>query len=398
MKFLLPYWVLIAARKSLFGLPCLFIVLTERGLTQFDVGVCLAALSLAILGCEVPSGIASDTLGRRKTLMVAGGLRTVGWILLSFAHSPESAATGFAFLGASFAFDSGTDSAWLYDTLKEKNKLEVYSECEAKSHSVGLLSLGCASLIGGWLLLVSMDLALLCTIIPMVVSSAAAFLLDEPSVRSKSEDTHFWQHVKTGLGVVWREKFLLQVVLFCSFGIGILEVYGRFIQQFLTQDLGLSPEALGYVYALWLALSALSAKLVPSLLKLTRVVVVVRWAIVLLGLSLVWLGGSRAATAIALTALPQVCFGILPILVRTEINKSIESEARATILSTFGFLCSGCMLIVAPLTGLLADTVGKSVALVCLGVALLSVASMGHLFFESRRWRERPGFMASLWG
>jgi MFS family permease len=398
MKFLLPYWVLLASRKSLFGLPCLFIVLTQRGLTEFDIGVCLAALSLAILAFEVPSGVASDRLGRRLTLVIAGLFRTAGWMLLSIAERPEIAATGFAFLGASFAFDSGTDSAWLYDTLKDKSKVELYSECEAKSHSLGLLSLGCASLVGGWLLLVSMDLALLCTVVPMVVSVAAAFLLEEPSIKSESSDLHFWHHVKIGLGVVWREKFLLQVVMFCSFAIGVLEVYGRFIQQFLTQDLGISPEALGYVYALWLALSALSAKLVPSLLKATRVVVVVRWAIVLLGLSLIWLGGSRAATAIALTAMPQVCFGILPILVRTEINKSIESEARATILSAFGFLCSGCMLIMAPLTGLLADTVGKSVAIVCLGVAILSVASMGHVFFESRRWRERPGWMASLWG
>jgi hypothetical protein len=332
------------------------------------------------------------------TLLLAGILRTVGWILLSLAYRPEIAATGFAFIGASFAFDSGTDSAWLYDTLKAKNKLELYSEYEAKSHSLGLLSLGCGSLVGGWLLLVSMDLALLCTVVPMVMSVAVAFLLEEPSVKSESRDTQFWHHVKLGLGVVWREKFLLQVVMFCSFAIGVLEVYARFIQQFLTQDLGIPPEAMGYVYALWLALSAMSAKLVPSLLKMTRVVVVVRWAVVLLGLSLVWLGGSRAAAAIALTAMPQFCFGILPILVRTEINKSIESEARATILSAFGFLCSACMFILAPLTGLLADTVGKSVAIVCLGVTILSVASIGHVFFESRRWRERPGWIASLWG
>jgi MFS family permease len=50
-------------------------------------------MAAAQLFCEVPSGIASDRLGRKKTLIVAASARLVAWLLIGLSSST----VGFSF-------------------------------------------------------------------------------------------------------------------------------------------------------------------------------------------------------------------------------------------------------------------------------------------------------------
>ena len=386
-----------ASRRALIGLPCVFLVLQERGITSFDLGSCLVALAVGQFGLELPSGVVSDTYGRRATLIIAGIARVAGWGCFACATSAELAIIGFACMGASFAFDSGSDSAWLYDTLKERNETARYTELEARGQRFGFYALGASSLIGGWVMTLSYDLAVALTVIPLLVSCVAAGMLKEPKIEAKSEDVKFWSNVKEGLHRVWSDKFIFQIVVLSSFAAASLEVYFRFVQQLISQQLGIDPIALGYIYALWLVIAGLSTKLVSPLLVKTRAVVVVRWAVVVLGLALVLLGGGNAPTALVLTAIPQICYALLPVLVRSELNKTSESSVRATILSAFGFIVSVQMALIGAVVGYFADLMSIGAAVVWLGVSILTFSIATHLFAEARKWRERPGWFASLW-
>ena len=386
-----------ASRRAWIGLPCLFIVLQSRGITSFELGACLVALAIGQLGLEIPSGIISDKFGRKVSLCIAALARTVGWGCFATATSPELAMVGFACIGISFAFDSGSDSAWLYDSLKEKGETERYTELEAKASRVGFYSLAVSCLVGGWLMTLSYDIAVTVTVLPLLVSCVAAAMLTEPKLETKSNDTHFWSNVGEGLQRVWSDKFIFQIVLLSAFPAAALEVYFRFIQQLLAEQLGITPLAFGYIYALWLAVTALSTHLVAPMVARTRVVVIVRWAVVLLGLSFVMLGGATTSSALVLAVIPQVCFAFLPVLVRSELNRISESNVRATILSAFGFLVSIQMALLGPIVGYVADLMSTGAAIVWLGVSILTVSIAVHLVAESRKWRERPGWFASLW-
>ena len=59
-------------------------------------------------------------------------------------------------LGVGLCFISGADSAMLYDTLLEKGETHTYKKVEGRSGSIGMLSEGVTSIIGGLLALVSL--------------------------------------------------------------------------------------------------------------------------------------------------------------------------------------------------------------------------------------------------
>ena len=69
---------------------------------------------------EVPSGWFSDRIGRRPTLLISKAAHVVSALL--FAASGEGdfvlLAAAQLFLAAGFAFTSGTDAAFLHDTLQ----------------------------------------------------------------------------------------------------------------------------------------------------------------------------------------------------------------------------------------------------------------------------------------
>ena len=395
---LAPYWLLLLTRRSLFGLPVLFLYLSDKGIDDLSIAWCLATLAACQIVFEVPSGIASDRLGRRNTLVIAGVLRTVGWMLFSIVPNLSGCLVGFACLGAAFAFDSGTDAAWLYDTLKERSAAEQYQKLESRAHLLGLVALAGATLVGGWVSHAGIDVAIQCTVVPMVMSIAAAVMLAEPAFHKPASDREFLTQVRAGLKSIWKERLLFQVVLLAAIIIAACEVYFRFVQQFVVSALSVEPTHLGYIYCAWLGVSALGARAVALLTARHRVVVILRYAVIMLGVSLVWLGGGSTMACLLLTVVPQLCVGVVPVLVKTELNASLDSSVRATTLSCLGFMTSCFVVAAAPLIGFGISVFGEGVGLVLLGVLILTSAVGAHVLGMARRLDRQTTWRASLWG
>lgn len=189
---LTPFWLLVISRKCTIGLPCLFLYLEASGLSPSGIGWCLGALALSQILLEVPSGIASDLLGRRNTLIVGALCRTAAWTIIALAPSYYTFIVGFSLYGAAFAFDSGTDSAFLYDTLKDHNLVEDYPKLEARAQTWAFMSMGAATLAGGFLIPLGYHVPIAVTIVPMALGIVAAWALIEPSCTKASEDTKFF--------------------------------------------------------------------------------------------------------------------------------------------------------------------------------------------------------------
>ena len=99
---------------------------------------------------EVPSGWFSDRIGRRPTLLISKAAHVVSALL--FAASGEGdfvlLAAAQLFLAAGFAFTSGTDAAFLHDTL-QSSAGERYERLEARSSRLGFLASAMAAALGG---------------------------------------------------------------------------------------------------------------------------------------------------------------------------------------------------------------------------------------------------------
>ena len=98
---------------------------------------------------EVPSGYMSDRIGRRFTLIVSGLAGFMGVALLSFGDGFAIFALAQVFLGASTAFNSGTDSALLFESLAAADRQNELEQQELRAWRFSFTALALSAAIGG---------------------------------------------------------------------------------------------------------------------------------------------------------------------------------------------------------------------------------------------------------
>ena len=99
---------------------------------------------------EVPTGIISDRIGRRKTMILSSAITTLAFILFSVAGT-----FGYKYLlilggviwAVADAFASGTDDAMMYETMEELRKTDKYDILYARSKTFGQIGMGLGALI-----------------------------------------------------------------------------------------------------------------------------------------------------------------------------------------------------------------------------------------------------------
>ncbi|WP_429886512.1 MFS transporter, partial [Geoalkalibacter halelectricus] len=110
------------------------------GLSLTEILVLQGFFSLSTLAFEYPSGYLSDRLGYRFSLNLASLLGICGWGWYLFAGSFWEVLIAELLLGASYAFISGSDSALLYETLREDGNEHRYAQYEGRQ--IGLAQAG----------------------------------------------------------------------------------------------------------------------------------------------------------------------------------------------------------------------------------------------------------------
>ena len=169
-----------ACRHLLFWLPVFFLYFSSL-LPLSDVLLLEAIYYAGVVVLEVPSGYFSDRIGRRVTLLIAMAMWTTAAIV--FASS-----TAFAFLAvaqllqaAGMAFNSGTDTALLYDSLaSEERETEVaHHEQTAQSWAFGAMAV--AALAGGFAGGLDLRLPYVLTAVAAAWGLAIALRFTEPN-------------------------------------------------------------------------------------------------------------------------------------------------------------------------------------------------------------------------
>jgi MFS family permease len=104
----------------------------QVGLSLTEIMVLQAVFSLASLCLEFPSGYISDRLGYRFSLNLASLLGIIGWSLYTVADTFSGVLIAEIVLGVAFAFISGSDSALLFESLRQDGREEEYSRLEGR--------------------------------------------------------------------------------------------------------------------------------------------------------------------------------------------------------------------------------------------------------------------------
>ncbi len=237
-------WFVAAASFSPW-LPVFFLYFSAQ--VGFDEAITLSAVYyLSVVLLEVPSGYISDRVGRRPTLVVASVSLMLAYLGFAGASSFETFALCQVLLAAGIAFQSGSDSALLHDSLAATGETDTYAREEARSRSVSLASTSASCVLGGLLGSMALWLPYVLAAASSVLALTLAWRFAEPSVE-RSNAVTLKRQVRA-VALRFSDSLLLWLMLWYVLAFSLAHVPFEFYQPWLRL-LGESGSQLGQ----WLA-------------------------------------------------------------------------------------------------------------------------------------------------
>jgi len=153
----------------------------------------IAMISSAVF--EIPTGVFSDMIGRRKTVMLGALASVVCVIFYAIGQSYWILAVGAVFEGLSRSFYSGNNDALLYDSLAEVNKKDDYHKFLGKISSMFQIALALSAIAGGIIAGFSFALMMWLSVIPQAVCFVLSTMVVEPAIQ-KEKHGNIYAHLK----------------------------------------------------------------------------------------------------------------------------------------------------------------------------------------------------------
>lgn len=186
----------------------------------------IITISTAIF--EIPTGIISDKIGRKKTVILGSVCSVLCAITLLLANNYYYLILFAIINGMEFAFFSGNNDAYVYENLKEINNEKEYIGFFGKIKSMGYLAGAISGLTGAVLLyFFSYKLIIEISIIPKVIQLIISFFLREVKI-AKTKNNLKYEILKEPFKEVLKNKLLLKKIVFD----GIMESINECCFQF----------------------------------------------------------------------------------------------------------------------------------------------------------------------
>lgn len=201
--------------------------LTIPGVTPKIIGIILLAGSLSGFIFEIPSGYMSDKIGHKLTLIISRVLMLMSTIFFLVANNITFLMLGAIFLSASAAFQSGTGSAFMHETLQGLKREHDYAKVMGKISSIGFAVPIIFMVLVPFLVSVSYRTPFLIALVIDVIGLLAAISLAVPPVPQE----HIEEIGATNFKQVLREGYRLNffsIALFSGIISGTLLSVGGF--------------------------------------------------------------------------------------------------------------------------------------------------------------------------
>lgn len=183
---------------------------------------------------EIPTGIFSDRIGRRKTMIYGSIAGIFSVFFYAVGNSFWILVLGVLLQGLQNAFFNGNNDAFLYDTLADHNKEKSYSEFLGRTNSMLQLALALAALFGGMIADWSFNFVFWISILPQFFCLVLSFKMIEPVVHKKAPALNIYQHLFLSLQKFKENKKLRLLSLTSVLDYGIGETIHQFHPIFIA--------------------------------------------------------------------------------------------------------------------------------------------------------------------
>src|SRR6056297_2395607 len=254
----LKYYLYKSTKAVEFYRPIMYLFFLAQGLSFTQIAILEAIYNLTTLLGEIPTGYIGDRVGRRNSLLTGTALISLTLLGIGLSSSFWALAALYVCWSMGYNFRSGSEDAWLYDTLTDDLSEDQFAHVRGRGESVALAIGAGAAIIGGYL--GSIDLSYPWFVAAAVTGFGAVVLLtlDEPETYKKTDTDELSYRrtvgiVKEALSEQNLRAFILYYYVLYAAVTYLVFVFLQPIFQTVVVDLGVSPEQveslLGWFYA-----------------------------------------------------------------------------------------------------------------------------------------------------
>lgn len=351
-----------ALRGALLVMPVIVPFFQSNGLSQTEIFALQSAFAIAILVLEVPSGYFADRFGRKKSMLLGALLSIAGFGLYALAHGFWPLLVAEVVLGIGASFISGADAALAYDTLLSAKQTDKYRRFEARGLAYSGFGEALASIAGGLIAATSLRATIWAQVVIYVLLIPVTLLLKEPRLHEAKPGRNVMKDVLRVTKYALHGHQEIKWLIFYAAVVGTLTHTMIWLTQPYYQLVGVPIGLFGVLWALQFAAIALFALFADRFESLGRKKVLT--AFVLIGV----------ASYVLLAVAPSVW--LLPVLLgfyfiravftpilRDYVNRLVESDVRATVLSVKNLAQKVLYIGAGPLIGWVMDLYSLQTAL-----------------------------------
>jgi MFS family permease len=385
----LKYYLYKSTKAVEFYRPIMYLFFLAQGLDFTQIAILEAIYNLTTLVGEIPTGYVGDRVGRRNSLLVGTALISLTLLGIGLADSFLSLAVLYVCWSAGYNFRSGSEDAWLYDTLTDDLSDDEFAHVRGRGESVSLAVGAGAAVAGGYL--GSLDLSYPWFVAAGVTATGVAVLLtiDESETYEQSESSTltFRRTLSIVRQTITQRNIRSFVLYYYVLYAGVTYLVFVFLQpifETVVLDLGVAEaqveSLLGWFYAAYSLFGAGLSYYTGAIRERLGLRTWFLWLPFVVGGALI---GMYFVPVLALPTflLVRGLSDVTRSFAGQYINDRIETIGRATVLSAMAMV-SGLAVVPFQLgSGVVSDVVSPLFALAVAG-GVLVVSALGILLWE----------------
>ncbi|MCX6815267.1 MAG: MFS transporter [Candidatus Aenigmarchaeota archaeon] len=320
---------------------------------------------------EVPTGVISDYMGRKKTMIVGAFFIFLEPLTIVVGHEYWHFIMAYVFLGIGSALLSGTDESIVYDSMIQMRKKRDYKKIYGTYIMFGQIGLIISALVGSYLFEINSKLPYAATAVALFIVVLITMTFVEP--KRKMPSKKLYKHMRESIGALRNSRLAYLVTFSILISMGI--VLSWFFVQPYYKLVGLRPEQFGVALAVGYIIAAIVARNAHKIEKrLGAKSLIAMPALIVIGYLLL----SQFSFLLAFVFFYIISFaqGFSYPILNDYINSHIKSHNRATVLSMNSMIGNVVLAVVAPVMGYIADVYSVQATLLLIAVVtlLLSIA------------------------
>ena len=353
---------------SYFGITSFWILFfIQNGLSLLQIGLLESIFHGTSLLCEIPSGMLADRFSYKTNLYLAR-LSSIGSSILILFGQGNFWIYAIAMMvnAWSYNFDSGTSTAFLFDSAVEAGQKDRYLQISSFLSGVAEVTRTLGTVVAGffihgalaWTYYISIGLSLL--------SILLIFLMKEPESKSDERSHLTLKRILEVVKQEWQDKPVLFYWMLTYQLVGTIMCMFYFYYQQKISDLASWQVSL--IMLIGSGFNLLAVYLASQIGKKWNSNQVFPILVALTGLVLLLVGLKTPFAYLSVYLLTNALYAVYQPIYYNDLQAYLPSSVRATMLSINSMMFSLSMIVIFPLTGWLIDTCGFVAVFLVLGL------------------------------